>query len=284
MMQTFTSFPALCTGCMLFKVGKRLHFSRALHRLHVFQGWQTFTSFPALDTGCMFLKASKRLLFFPRFSPVACFSRLANVYIFSRAFHRLHVSQGWQTFTSFPALFTGCMFLKAGKRLHLFPRFSPVACFSMMQTFKSFPALCTGCMFLKVGQCWHLFPRFAPVVCFSRLANVYIFSRAFHRLHVFQGWPTFHLFPRLALVACSLRQEKFTSFSALFTGCMLFKTGKRLHFYRPRFATVALDAALGASFTFWFLAQFYLPWLVPCDKFCSCLRHSVETTLTIESM
>ena len=174
-----------------------------------------------LFTGCMFLKVGQRL----------------------------HLSD---------ALFTGCTFFKTGKRLHLFPRFSPVTCFSRLanvyifsralhrlhvsqgwQTFTSFPALCIGCV-CTAGQCLHLFPRFAPVACFSRLANIYIFSRNLHRLHVSQGWPTL------------------TSFPALFTGYMFLNAGKRSHL-SPRFASVALDPALGASFTFWFLAQFYMP-------------------------
>ena len=93
----------------------------------------------------MFSRAGKRLHLFPRFSPVACFSRLANVYIFSRALHWLHVSQGWPMFTSFPRLCTGCIFsrlanvyifTRALQRLRWIPRLEPVLRFCSLRNRK----------------------------------------------------------------------------------------------------------------------------------------------------
>ena len=117
-----------------------------MNSLHVFARLTPLTSFPALSTcwytffrGCFPKKASSFITFLTgymavvcphlclpqrcTFSPLSCFPpafATVAVYIFSRAFHRLRLS---------PALYAGFTFSRAFHGLHVFPRFSPFACF-----------------------------------------------------------------------------------------------------------------------------------------------------------
>ena len=95
--------------------------------------------------------------------------------------------------TCFPALGTGYMFSRAWHRLHVFPRLAPVACF---------PALDAGCMFSRAWHWLHVFPRLTPVACFPALGTGYMFSRTWDCLYVSRAWHQLHVFRNLAPFTC----------------------------------------------------------------------------------
>ena len=94
----------------------------------------------------------------------------------------------------FPALGIGYMFSRAWHRLHVFPRLAPVTCFPRLAPVTCFPALGTGYTSSRAWHRLHIFPRLAPVACFPALGTSsmfpalgigYMFSCAWHRLHIF---------------------------------------------------------------------------------------------------
>ena len=127
---------------LLFAVQPGYMFSRAVLWLcfHVFPHWNRLVVFLRLALLCIF----------PRTAPVTCFPALGTGYMFSRAWHRLHVFPCLTPVTCFSAVGTGYMFSRAWHRLHVFPRLVPVTCF---------PVLGTGYVFLLrllIGSLRHL--------------------------------------------------------------------------------------------------------------------------------
>ena len=114
-----------------------------------------------IKVGYMFSRAWHWLHVFPRLAPivgfprsvsVACFPALGTGCMFSRAWHRLQVS-------------------RARYRLLVFPPLVPVACFPALGTDCRFPALGIGCLFSRPWYRLHVFPRLAPVARFPHLVQ-----------------------------------------------------------------------------------------------------------------
>ena len=89
----------------------------------------TLHHFPALGTSCM-ISALGNVKLFSCLALVTCFPALGTRYMFSRAWHSLHV----------------------------FPRLALVSCFPALGTLTCFPALGTRYMF---SRAWHTLPIFS---------------------------------------------------------------------------------------------------------------------------
>ena len=93
---------------------------------------------------------------------VTFFPTLGTSYMFSRAWHGLHVSLCLALVTCFPVLGTGYMFSRAWHWLHVFP------------------TLGTSYMFSRAWHWLHVSLCLALVTCFPALGTGYMFSRAWH--------------------------------------------------------------------------------------------------------
>ena len=176
--------------------GRGLGVTRRLHML---------TTNLSTETGFV---SSKN--WFPRLSFRHCFCFLRNC-------DRLSVISSSKFFHCcsrlFPTLSTGYIFSRAWHWLHIFPCLALPAFFPRLPPAGYFPALGNGCIF---SRAWHLLLNFqllAPVTYFPALGTGCIFPRAYHRLHdVFsRAWFLLHIFPHLALAGY---------FPSVGTGCM----------------------------------------------------------------
>ena len=84
---------------------------------------------------------------------------------------------------NFSALGTGYMFSRAWHRLHVFP------CLVLVTRFLP---LSTGYMFSRAWYRWHLIPRLPQVTCFPALDTCCMFSRAWHQPQCMHGLPPSH--------------------------------------------------------------------------------------------
>ena len=173
--------------------------------------------YPALGIGNTFSHPRYPLHVFPHFLLVTCFAALSLVTCFpaltsfpavvtGHTISHAYIFPVLGTHYTFIALGIGYMFSRAWHWLHVFPHLALVACFldhvfSSLAPATCFPALfCTDYMFTAHGngymltQClWlHLFLNLAPVKCFPALfcTGCRMFSRAWHGVICIR-WLTF---------------------------------------------------------------------------------------------
>lgn len=119
--------------------------------------------------------------------------------IYSRAWHRLHVSPRLASITfffprlapvaSFPALDIGSMFCRAWHSLNVFPLSAPGAGFPRLEPVACFPALGIGSMFRRACHPLYVFLPFAPLTgCLLSLGRSDWFTALFLFIVIGQMW------------------------------------------------------------------------------------------------